>query len=212
MPERNKANFLANGLQDLSTCNICKQPFDENHAPTRIAACNHVFGANCLEQWVNSNQAASNKCPMCRKHLFFKGGDPIAQFHEGRNPNAPIPVDSPQRMGQAEAEIFIMHLWKMSFSFYEKAQERVTNIYASDTEAFLHSVFREVNKEFRAEGYGDEYTLYSDHFEILSSVVKTFVEHHFEQGTFEEIDNGTLHEMMFLLTEAPMKIWDFEVV
>lgn len=55
-------------------CSICKEPFDHQHRPIMVQACRHVFGADCLIQWVGSHHAMNDKCPICRGAIDGPGG------------------------------------------------------------------------------------------------------------------------------------------
>ncbi|KAF3004808.1 hypothetical protein E8E13_003420 [Curvularia kusanoi] len=50
-------------------CFICLEPFDSDHPPFLITACNHTFGKPCLEAWVNGTSVNANQCPYCRTPL-----------------------------------------------------------------------------------------------------------------------------------------------
>ncbi|KAF2243270.1 hypothetical protein BU26DRAFT_554810 [Trematosphaeria pertusa] len=69
-----KASFLRDNLHVTDSCDICHEPFDATHHPTRIctAMCKHTFGSTCLAKWFNSDQENNNKCPTCRQALFRK--------------------------------------------------------------------------------------------------------------------------------------------
>jgi hypothetical protein len=60
-----------------STCIICLEPLNIASTPNKtsepileiavtIKKCGHVFGRNCLEQWMRD----ANTCPMCRVEFF----------------------------------------------------------------------------------------------------------------------------------------------
>lgn len=70
-----KADFFANNLDDIDTCSICMEAFDEKHIPARIRGqgqCRHIFGKDCLKEWLEEN----TNCPICREELFVKGPPP----------------------------------------------------------------------------------------------------------------------------------------
>lgn len=57
--------------EDGKDCSICYTPFWEKpeagkpEAPVKLRSCGHVFGENCLNEWVQTN----NSCPSCRKQF-----------------------------------------------------------------------------------------------------------------------------------------------
>ncbi|KAF2108119.1 hypothetical protein BDV96DRAFT_636972 [Lophiotrema nucula] len=63
-----KEDYIAR-LGPLS-CGICGEEYDNEHTPTQIPDCRHMFGSHCIVQWFESNQGNSNKCPYCRVELF----------------------------------------------------------------------------------------------------------------------------------------------
>ncbi|KAF1844543.1 uncharacterized protein K460DRAFT_404836 [Cucurbitaria berberidis CBS 394.84] len=83
LPSRD--SFIANQINVTTECSLCYEGFDENHAPARITgpmACNHVFGATCLRDWLMSDHPNANTCPMCRATLFR--GEETRQEHHRR--------------------------------------------------------------------------------------------------------------------------------
>ena len=53
-------------------CPICREPYNTtDHAAVRMqnVGCDHVFGRDCLEEWVNSRMPNSHRCPSCRRDL-----------------------------------------------------------------------------------------------------------------------------------------------
>jgi hypothetical protein len=59
----------------LVTCLICIHPYhstnvDGNVETPVITACGHVFGDECLEEWLQGNGAGS--CPLCRFVLKYR--------------------------------------------------------------------------------------------------------------------------------------------
>jgi len=62
-------------------CALCYEDFTEEHPPVVLDNCRHVFGKECLEKWVQSDNAQRNKCPTCRAILFGneQGQPPRAQ-------------------------------------------------------------------------------------------------------------------------------------
>ncbi|KAF2849094.1 hypothetical protein T440DRAFT_137146 [Plenodomus tracheiphilus IPT5] len=62
-----EAEFQAS-IQEVE-CTICYESFDREHRPALVQACGHIFGAACLTQWAESNNAARTQCPNCRGDL-----------------------------------------------------------------------------------------------------------------------------------------------
>ncbi|KAF1944889.1 hypothetical protein EJ02DRAFT_451980 [Clathrospora elynae] len=101
-------DFLANQLDVLTECSICREDFDKkDHAPTRLTgstSCHHVFGLKCLEKWVRSGRPGANRCPMCRKILFNHGReiqDSSALEGEGSRSGLPGGEDLQHRLAPA---------------------------------------------------------------------------------------------------------------
>ncbi|KAF2498139.1 hypothetical protein BU16DRAFT_558215 [Lophium mytilinum] len=76
-PEAFLCNFLVEpdpGNPALSEdCPICHQLYDEDHFPMQITqteGCKHIFGLHCLTNWLTSNNANNNTCPLCRTRLY----------------------------------------------------------------------------------------------------------------------------------------------
>lgn len=77
-PVADRDSFMSQHLEQIhhnaeDSCAICHDPYGDSHTPVRITGidnCNHVFGRECLEAWLNSGQLNSNTCPMCRTLLF----------------------------------------------------------------------------------------------------------------------------------------------
>lgn len=70
-----KADFIANRLEKLDECEICREGFDTaTHFATRIQGrqYQHIFGESCLLVWLNSTSEQSNACPLCREILLVK--------------------------------------------------------------------------------------------------------------------------------------------
>jgi hypothetical protein len=63
-------------------CSICEETFGSDHPPVMLDGCRHVFGQECLARWVTSDNAGSNRCPVCRNQLF---GEDAAATQSQRN-------------------------------------------------------------------------------------------------------------------------------
>ncbi|KAH9869986.1 hypothetical protein J1614_006907 [Plenodomus biglobosus] len=72
-PCRSDADELKAALATIE-CAICLDMFGHEHRPLMVQACGHLFGAQCLVQWVESGNATSNKCPVCRGSLSESSG------------------------------------------------------------------------------------------------------------------------------------------
>ncbi|KAF2633534.1 hypothetical protein BU25DRAFT_453285 [Macroventuria anomochaeta] len=76
-------NFMTDGLCTFDTCNVCLESFDS--APVAVGfngtnVCNHIFGRECLQEWLLSSSANANKCPTCRRDLCR--AEDVAQAEE----------------------------------------------------------------------------------------------------------------------------------
>ncbi|KAF2501047.1 hypothetical protein BU16DRAFT_555556 [Lophium mytilinum] len=49
-------------------CAICVSSYDQGHTPVITLACKHIFGKECLTDWLDINKRATT-CPMCRTPL-----------------------------------------------------------------------------------------------------------------------------------------------
>ncbi|KAF2801793.1 uncharacterized protein BDZ99DRAFT_528010 [Mytilinidion resinicola] len=61
----------------LENCQICYEEFNASHPAVWIrftSECQHVFGHQCLVDWLTSDNtnANKNKCPLCRSPLYGK--------------------------------------------------------------------------------------------------------------------------------------------
>jgi hypothetical protein len=55
-------------------CCICLEPYARGHRAVRVhfRACEHIFGRECLDSWLDSGSAMSHCCPICRKKWYTK--------------------------------------------------------------------------------------------------------------------------------------------
>ncbi|KAF2243269.1 hypothetical protein BU26DRAFT_554809 [Trematosphaeria pertusa] len=87
LPSKNE--YLANQIDVISDCSICHEGFDDEHRPARLSgqnSCHHVFGSTCLRRWLESDEPAANKCPMCRKILYHQNeGEERGDEEEGED-------------------------------------------------------------------------------------------------------------------------------
>lgn len=105
LPTRDE--FFTNGLSLLDTCNICLEAFDHTHIAVRFTgpdACCHVFGKECLQQWLLSDSENANKCPTCRRPLFH--GDEEEEVDVSLEDDA-----RPERSGGYEAQEGISYIF-----------------------------------------------------------------------------------------------------
>ncbi|KAH6621787.1 hypothetical protein C7974DRAFT_397141 [Boeremia exigua] len=63
-------------LSDGDECCICFDPYDNNaHQPVGVTSnseCDHVFGRQCLESWLDSTCPNKNTCPVCRRKWYTR--------------------------------------------------------------------------------------------------------------------------------------------
>ena len=55
---------------ELITCTLCEEPYDDNHHKAKFLACHHTFCSNCLSQWQRKkHQPNTNsiRCPVCNQ-------------------------------------------------------------------------------------------------------------------------------------------------
>ena len=76
----------AGGLTD--TCSICVTPYntgDEPERPLVLPGCTHIFGENCISQWMGQGE---NRCPTCRARIIDDFEDRLVGLWDGRYPGA----------------------------------------------------------------------------------------------------------------------------
>jgi hypothetical protein len=76
---RDAQNFLSS-LEPLE-CIICTLAFDLSHPPVMLE-CRHIFGENCLKEWVERD---NNSFPTCRRSLFGEE-DTVSSTQEVQQP------------------------------------------------------------------------------------------------------------------------------
>ncbi|KAF2729473.1 hypothetical protein EJ04DRAFT_546284 [Polyplosphaeria fusca] len=63
-------HLLTRLLNPTTACPICQLSFDEQqHAPVALA-CRHIFGNNCLKEWLQGGHGNIDCCPVCRDRLL----------------------------------------------------------------------------------------------------------------------------------------------
>ncbi|KAF2034078.1 hypothetical protein EK21DRAFT_85872 [Setomelanomma holmii] len=67
-------------------CALCYEDLGQEHPPVPLDNCQHVFGRQCLDAWMASDNAQRNKCPTCRAVLFNLG----ARHHNDNLPLGPL--------------------------------------------------------------------------------------------------------------------------
>jgi hypothetical protein len=102
-PPANAPGSFASPPPTDHECPLCYEDFSETHLPVPLDNCRHVFCQNCLNEWVNSNNAQHDKCPTCRANLF---NEPEQQ---ARVPNPRPAATSIQPTHQNEAAFFTQH-------------------------------------------------------------------------------------------------------
>ncbi|KAH6872695.1 hypothetical protein BKA58DRAFT_400898 [Alternaria rosae] len=65
MTQPGDAQAFLSSLEPLE-CAICLEGYDTSHPPIMLG-CRHIFGENCLRDWV---EAGTSTCPNCRAPLF----------------------------------------------------------------------------------------------------------------------------------------------
>ncbi|KAF2247981.1 hypothetical protein BU26DRAFT_325217 [Trematosphaeria pertusa] len=75
-PPRSSTRLTAASDNPPSTCTICFDPLflpssspateTTREQPVTIVKCGHIFGLNCLTQWMQE----ANTCPICRVEFF----------------------------------------------------------------------------------------------------------------------------------------------
>ena len=74
-PKTTESQFKPPDIPDTE-CAICKEPFEEASEFPVILRCGHVFGNDCINEWI-AQQSTSQKCPIC-------AGDPFLSTKERR--------------------------------------------------------------------------------------------------------------------------------
>jgi hypothetical protein len=57
-------------LLDPFQCSICSEDYNADHVPTRLPECGHMFGVQCIFQWLETDSPQAHTCPLCRTRLF----------------------------------------------------------------------------------------------------------------------------------------------
>jgi len=72
-------------------CHICREAYSEQgrHCPFMIRRCKHVFGRECLMQWIEC-QMVNFTCPICWASLFESEDIPVVKSLFGINHEAPV--------------------------------------------------------------------------------------------------------------------------
>jgi len=152
------------------------EPFDADHQPACIKTpnCQHTFGRECLNQWIESGEENSNKCPLCREELFFKLEEP--EFIEGARDEGINSTMLHQIETWVEAKKFIKLMWRSLYKLYERDQ----TIYDSDIEEQINAALART-----AENYNHTHGLYifSNHWPEVRLVARDMVEH-FHNGFY----------------------------
>ena len=138
MPSANRslptrAEFFDNNLTVLDRCDICHEEFDGIHKPAQIKTsnCQHTFGITCLRTWVNSDQANSDRCPLCREVLFKKPRVPV--FRQGTRDECVHESWLHMLSDREQAVLFVRGLWRALWSirlndeFYDSDIEEAVN-------------------------------------------------------------------------------------
>ena len=76
---------MAEKLRTVDNCGICLEPFGSDHAPTHFSdsdSCRHIFGKECVREWLLSSNVNANKCPTCR-HVIYIPENPISASNGG---------------------------------------------------------------------------------------------------------------------------------
>jgi hypothetical protein len=87
-------------------CAICQEVLNDGQTPvTTLTNCNHKFHEQCINQWMNTNQANAHECPLCRAPINYnQWPPPIApqqpQFQQPQQPQMP---ESERRLQQVIA-------------------------------------------------------------------------------------------------------------
>lgn len=71
------------------TCGICRRDYiaasqnpsdsddDDCAHPSKLPTCGHIYGLECIREWMSREGGGANSCPTCRRELF----PPWPSFH-----------------------------------------------------------------------------------------------------------------------------------
>lgn len=165
-----KEDFL-NTLNTTECCDLCFEPFDETHTPSRTT-CGHTFGTTCLRKWVDSDNGQANACPKCRTVLFSKPAR-VANFVPGTRPsetNSSFWIEEIEDYYQAQ--VFVTAMWKC---LENQVVEDVNEIYDADLEYVVVVVLQHMDLAF-AGHFENGAHFKNEHWPALRDVVKEMVE------------------------------------
>ncbi|XP_021756443.1 E3 ubiquitin-protein ligase ATL4-like [Chenopodium quinoa] len=77
--------FTFDALKSTGDCAVCLSKFEEKDLLRLLPICCHVFHADCIDTWLNSNQS----CPLCRSPVFLpessSNDDPLSLSSSSHN-------------------------------------------------------------------------------------------------------------------------------
>lgn len=79
-------------------CSLCYEDFSDEHPAVALPNCRHVYGQECIQKWMESDNAQHDKCPACRAPILdAPPPDPCGLPQQVRV--HPIPDQAPVRRG-----------------------------------------------------------------------------------------------------------------
>lgn len=138
-------------------CNICTQEFayfalsNHCHPAVKTYLCHHVFGAACLQAWMDTDIENADKCPLCRTDmLMYKwpaAVKPLADgyrdfFKNGRDLDARIDAFL-KEVTPDDAQTFHDPHWvRLLYDMHDRANalERLTLAFEYECEKYWESV------------------------------------------------------------------------
>ncbi|KAF2683680.1 hypothetical protein K458DRAFT_452324 [Lentithecium fluviatile CBS 122367] len=69
-------DFINRKLKPTESCIVCTEPFDGKHIPVALPCC-HIFGHECIKNWLRNGRGNTKSCPFCRRAIF-ENADPPA--------------------------------------------------------------------------------------------------------------------------------------
>jgi hypothetical protein len=165
------------------TCYLCYKAFSGEHLPGPLDNCSHLFGKQCLYDWIAANDYRVKNCPSCGAVMF--GEEDAAQQAEQPLPSqAPPSVrGTPRNPNRLSVRVIV----KETPSLYQRFIDDHANI-----ASFQHTLWHRVLVDL-VPAYNDSHRLITPELELEAQLVVLHLlnDTEFEVG-HDEWDNRLL--------------------